>query len=134
MGNGSLRVGMQLAVHGQTTEWVHDRPKLLRASFLLSIGLENATDRERVVKQPVIEAGAPFPISRWYVRGESGEPWDGVLGARERKVVHVIGYVGEALRPKARIAAAVRFESSTFRIETRARARWNERAPSAMSL
>jgi hypothetical protein len=49
-------------------------------------------------------------------------------------VVHVIGYVGEALRPKSEIAAAVRFESSTFRIETRARARWNEREPSAMSL
>ncbi len=130
--NGGLRVGVNLAVHAQMLEWVHDRQKLQRACFLLSLELENLTDRERVVKMPSIDASAPFPISRWYVSGESGAPWDGRLGAHEKKSVRVIGYVGEALPPKAKIEATIHFESSTFRATTRARSRWNRVEPVLM--
>jgi hypothetical protein len=134
VGDGRLRVGMQLIVHGQTTEWVVDRQKLLRACFLLSMQVQNTTDDDRVVKKPVILASAPFPISRWYVSGESGEPWDGALNARERKTIHVIGYVGEALSPNTTLEATIHFESSTFRATTRARSRWNQVEPTHASL
>ena len=126
---GRLLARMELWVHGATTEWVRGREKPLRASFVLAIELENRTDARRSVKPPVIEASAPYPISRWYVRGESGQPWDGELAARERKVVFAIGYVGEELRPKTRIQATVRFESAAFQLATRARARWNDLEP-----
>jgi hypothetical protein len=129
----TLRARMELHVHGATTEWIRGHEKPLRTSFLLAIELENPTDAGRVVRPPTIASSAPYPISRWYVRtdgGSSGHPWDGKLAPRQRMLVHAIGYVGADLPRKAAIDAAVRFESSTFHLATRARARWNEIEPS----
>jgi hypothetical protein len=132
--DGRLRVGMELAVHGQNTEWVANKQKLQLACFVLSLDVENATDAERVVKKPVIASSVPFPISRWYLRGENGEPWDGKLVGRERKSVHVIGYLGAPVKPKTEVEATIQFESSTFRAKTRARSRWDHIEPTFAAL
>lgn len=131
--DGTLRAAIELIVHGQTTEWVNGREKPLRPCFLLSLELKNATDAVKIVKQPEIASQVPFPISRWYVKGEGGQPWNGRLAARERKTIHVIGYVGSELAPKTKVAAAIRFESSTFHATTLARSRWNRVEPSSVS-
>lgn len=131
---GRLRVGMQLAVHGQTTEWVANKQKLQLACFVLQLEVENVTDAERVVKKPAIVSRVSFPISRWYVRSQNGEPWDGKLGARERKSVHVIGYLGSPISPKTEVEARIEFESSTFRAKTRARSRWDRIEPTFAAL
>jgi hypothetical protein len=130
-----LRARMELHVHGATTEWIRGREKPLRASFVLAMEIENPTNAARIVRPPSIASSAPYPISRWYVRddrGRSGQPWDGKLAPRQRQLVHAIGYVGADLVPKTPIAAAVQFESSTFHLETRARARWNEIEPTQL--
>jgi hypothetical protein len=129
--DGNLRVGMELIVHGQTTEWVNGREKPLRPCFLLVLELENAAAAPRMVKAPEVVTHVPLPVSRWYVKGEAGTPWSGRLAAKERKTVHVIGYVGGDLAPAAKVEATVRFESSTFHATTRARSRWNSVEPSS---
>ncbi len=134
MQGGRLRAGMELVVHGQTTEWVQNRQKPLRACFLLSMEIENLTDSDRVVTQPAIVGSVPFPISRWYVRGGNGEAWSGDLKAREHKSVHVIGYLGEPVSPKTPVQAAIQFEASTFHATTRARSRWNHVEPTHTTL
>ncbi len=131
---GSLRVGMELIVHGQTTEWVVNRQKLQLACFLLSMEIRNSSDAERIVKQPRVVANVPFPISRWYSRGENGQPWDGKLKGQERKLIHVIGYVGKPISPKTRVDATIQFESATFHATTWARARWDRVEPTRLSL
>src|SRR5258706_9534560 len=120
--DAALRARMELVVHGETTEIVADRPKLLRACFLLRMEIENLAGEERTVKKPEIVAGVPFPISRWYLNGEDGAPWDGVVKAGERKSVHVIGYLGNPLKPGAAIDATIAFESLRLHATTRARA------------
>lgn len=65
-------------------------------------------------------------MSRWYVAGSDGQPWDGVLRARTKKLVHVIGYAGEAVQPGADVEATMHFESLNLRMKTRARAGWNQ--------
>lgn len=131
---GTLRVGMELAVHGQMKEWVNGREKQQLASFVLLLTVENRTDSERDVKPPSIESEVRFLVSRWYVRGESGEPWNGKLKAGERKSLNVIGYLGEPIPPKTPVTARIRFESTTFHASTRARSRWDRVEPTTASL
>jgi len=124
--NASLRTRMELVVFGQATEWINDRRKLQKACFALSMDVENLKTDERVVRKPMIEASVAFPISRWYVRGTPGAPWDGKLRAREKKFVYAIGYVGSAVTPETRLDADIHFEAMTLHTSTRALRRWDE--------
>ena len=124
--DASLRARMELVVHGQINEWVNDRQKLQSACFVLSMEIENLKGDERLVRKPTIEASVSFPISRWYVRGSMGEPWDGKLEPREKKSVYAIGYLGSAVSPKTKVDADIHFESLSVRTSTRALGRWNQ--------
>ena len=97
----------------------------VRASLLRQAFQQNASERERRVKQPEILGDVALPVSRWYRKGSDGARWDGALAAREKKSIQVIGYAGRALEPGARVDATIRFESMSARATARARPRWN---------
>ena len=123
--DASLRVRSDLYVHGQTTEIVDGREKELRAAYRLWLQIENRTDRALTVESPAIASSVPFPVSRWYLAGTAGEPWDGVLGPGETKTVHVIGYLGEPVLPGTELDASFRVGTLTVDTHARARRRWN---------
>lgn len=124
--SGDVSVRADLVVHGETTEIVHGREKPLRASFVLRMDLASRSAQKVTLRAPTLDANVALPVSRWYVVGGDGSPWDGVLDAGERKLVYVIGYVGEALKPGRDVEATVHFESLAFVTNARAHARWNE--------
>ena len=122
-------VRAQLIVHGDTVEQVNGRQKPLKACFLLRMEIENTAPTGITVAAPRLEAGVPLPVSRWYLAGTAGEPWDGRLGRGEKKTVHVIGYTGQALAPGTDVDATIRFESLVLEANARARGHWNEPEP-----
>ena len=78
------------------------------------------------LRQPTIDAKVGLPVSRWYAAGSDGEPWDGVMQAREKKLVHVIGYASEPVQPGTDVDATIHVASLTVRAKARARKRWNQ--------
>lgn len=122
----TLRVRTDLVVHGEHTETVGERQKLLRACFVLWMELENLTGEELALTPPAIQARVPFPVSRWYLEGGDGAPWDGKLGAGAKRSLHVIGYLGDVVEPGAVVDATVRFGSLAIPASARARRRWDQ--------
>lgn len=121
-----VNVLADLLVHGDTVEIIHGREKPLRASFVLRLDVANASAHDVTLHAPTLEGSVALPVSRWYVVGGDGTAWDGVMKAGEKKLVHVIGYVGAPLRPGTHVDATFRFESLTVAANVRARARWDE--------
>jgi hypothetical protein len=119
--NAAMRVHADFVLHGDSTEIVNGKEKDLKACFLLRMEIENKGAREVTLHAPTLDASVPLPVSRWYVAGGDGEPWDGVLRGGETKLVHVIGYAGDRVAPGTEMATTVRFESSSFDATARAR-------------
>lgn len=114
-----------LVVHGEKTEIVRGRPKLQKASFVWRLRIENRSAQRVAVPSPEVIGSAPFPISRWYVAGTAGAPWNGVVGPREKMVVHAIGYVGKPLAPFTPVTATLRVGSLAISAHTLARDHWD---------
>jgi hypothetical protein len=112
--------------HGESTEIVNGKEKLLRASFVLRLDLQNTRAVGVTLQPPTIEGTFPLPVSRWYAAGGAGEPWSGELSAGERRIVHVIGYIGEPIAPGTEVDAKVHLGSLSLSVRARARRRWNE--------
>jgi hypothetical protein len=118
---------LELVVHGEKTEIVRGAEKALRASFVLRMEVENGGVADVTLHAPSLDATpAALPVSRWYVAGTDGRPWDGVLRAGERELVYVIGYVAEPVPPGTDVDAAIHLGSLTVRATARARRRWND--------
>jgi Zn-finger nucleic acid-binding protein len=106
--DGTLRVCPELIVHGERTEIVDGHDKLIESCFRLWLEIENLSGEERTLAPVSIDGGAVhLPVSRWYREGGRGEPWNGVLGAREKVRVNVIGYIPEHVAPGTVIQAAI---------------------------
>jgi hypothetical protein len=125
------KVRAELIVHGETTEIVREKEKLLRASFVLRLELENLGAAPVTLHAPTIEAtsapaSALFPVSRWYIAGGDGQPWDGVLSSGEKKLVYVIGYAAEPLHPGTEVDATIHMDSLLLPSKVRARKRWSD--------
>jgi hypothetical protein len=122
-----LRVTADLSAHGEATEIVRGHPKHLRSSFRLGLRVENLSDETRRLDPPLLDGDGATPVvSRWYVLGEDGAPWDGVLAAHDAKRVNVIGYMGEPVAPGTRIRVEVRLGGLDAHVETYARKHWSE--------
>lgn len=67
-------------------------------------------------------------------RAAESNPDNKEVGPREKKVVHVIGYVGWAIEPKAKVDATIHFGSATFHATTRARSHWDQIEPTYAAL
>jgi hypothetical protein len=124
--SAAIGVRADLVLHGDSTEIVNGKEKDLKACFLLRMEIENKGARDVTLHAPTFDASVPLPVSRWYVAGGDGLPWDGVLQRGEKKIVHVIGYAGDPVPPGTEIATTVHFESSTFDATARARLLLNE--------
>jgi hypothetical protein len=124
--DGALRVTAELNAHGETTELVDGREKLLRASFVLRLELENLGGERVRLGPPAILARVPFPVSRWYVVGGDGRPWDGILDGGAKASVNAVGYLGEPVKPGTELEATVHVHSLVLRARARARGRWDE--------
>jgi hypothetical protein len=124
--DGALRVTAELIAHGETTELVNGREKLLRASFVLRLELKNLGSERVRLGPPAILARVPFPVSRWYVVGGDGRPWDGILDGGATASVNAVGYLGEPVRPGTELEATVHVHSLVLRARARARGRWDE--------
>jgi hypothetical protein len=121
-----LRVRSELIVHGEKTELIAGKPKLQRACFRLWMQLENTSEDQRVVERPTLDASIPLPVSRWFIEDSPGEEWDGVLRAREKRSVLVIGYVGEPVKAGTDVSAVIKLHSLELPATARARNRWHE--------
>jgi hypothetical protein len=124
--DGALRVTAELNAHGETTELVDGREKLLRASFVLRLELENLGGERVRVGPPAIVARVPFPVSRWYVVGGDGRPWDGIFDGGAKASVNAVGYLGEPVKPGTELEATVHINSLVLVARARARGRWDE--------
>jgi hypothetical protein len=124
--DGALRVTAELNAHGETTEVVDGREKLLRASFVLRLELENRGGERVRLGPPAILARVPFPVSRWYVVGGDGRPWDGILDGGAKASVNAVGYVGEPVKPGTELEVIVHVHSLVLRARARARGRWDD--------
>ena len=121
--DGRLRVCPELVVHGERTEIVAGHDKLIESCFRLWLEIENLTGEERTLAPASIDGGAVhFPVSRWYREGGRGEAWNGVLGAREKVRVNVIGYIPEHVAPGTAITAAISVDALRLGASTEARA------------
>jgi hypothetical protein len=119
-----LMVVAQPFMHGESTEIVNGKEKPLRTSFVVRLSLENGgADVE--LARPTLESSVPLPVSRWYVAGTNGEPWDGALRSGEKKTVHLIGYAGEPVDPGTEVTGMIKIESLTLPLKVRARKRWD---------
>jgi hypothetical protein len=123
--DGTLSVLTELVVHGEATEIIHGRPKLQRAHFVVRLTLKNLSASRRVLEPPRVVAAVAMPVSRWYVVGTDGRPWDGLLNPGEERRVHAIGYLTEPVRPGSEIDATVSIGQMATRATVRARARWD---------
>lgn len=124
--NASTRVRAELILHAEGTEIVNDEPKLLKACFLVRMDIANTSNEVMTFHAPTIDTIAPFEVSRWYVAGTAGEPWDGVLPPGAERSVHAIGYAGRPLRAGEEVPATIRFESLDLQTSARARGHWND--------
>ena len=124
--DGALRVAAELNAHGETTELVDGREKLLRASFVLRLELENLGGERVRLGPPAIVARVPFPVSRWYVVGGDGRPWDGIFDGGAKASVNAVGYLGEPVKPGTELEATVHIDSLVLVARARARGRWDE--------
>jgi hypothetical protein len=120
-----LRARAELTAHGEATEIVRGKEKQLRSSFRLGIEIQNVSRVTLTLPEPSLEGPVPLPVSRWYVVGSDGRPWDGVIEAGERILVNVIGYLGEPVQPGTTIDATIRLDSLVLHASTRARRHWN---------
>jgi hypothetical protein len=87
--------------------------------------ITNLTRRAMTLASPAVRGQAGYPVSRWYVVGSDGKPWDGVLAGGETKSVNVIGYLRDAVRPGTRLDAEVAISSLVVPVTTKARRRWD---------
>jgi hypothetical protein len=115
----------EMTAHGEATEVVRGREKRLRPSFRVGLELENTRGAAITLDAPVVEGREGFPVSRWYLLGGDGRPWDGVIAAGQKKSVNVIGYLGERVQPGAKLDATVHLGSLVLHAATRARKRWD---------
>jgi len=125
MDNGRLRVRTELMAHGEATEVVRGHDKRVRASFRLGMEIQNTSGTRLTLEEPTLVGRVAFPVSRWYVLGGDGEPWDGVIDAGDEKWINVIGYLGEPVQPGTELEASVRFDSLVIPVSARARGHWN---------
>jgi hypothetical protein len=123
--DGRLRARAELTAHGEATEIVRGKEKQLRSSFRLGIEIENVSGATLTLPEPSLEGPVPLPVSRWYVVGSDGRPWDGVIEAGAKILVNVIGYLGEPVQPGTTIDATARLDSLVLHASTRARRHWN---------
>lgn len=85
-------------------------------SFQLRLELENLTGEEITVAKPRIEAkDLEFRIDRWFVEKTKGEQWNGVLKAKEKQTIMVIGYPSDSVTPGTKVD--VRIEIHGLKIE-----------------
>ena len=119
-------VRMEPILHGESTEIVNGEEKTTPASFVLRMELENGGAASITLRAPTLGAAPALPVSRWYVVGGDGRPWDGVLGPGEKKLVYAIGYAAAPVRAGANVRVTVQLESLSVATTVRARARWNE--------
>lgn len=124
--SATTEVRAELIVHAEGTELVNGEPKLLKACFLVRMDVTNTSTGAVAVHAPTIDTLAPFEVSRWYVAGTAGEPWDGALAAGATAHVNVIGYAGQPLRAGEEVPATIRFESLDIQTKARARAHWGD--------
>lgn len=123
---GALRGRAVLTAHGEATEIVNGHEKPLRASFRVGLELENLSAKKLALELPTIEGRAGYPISRWYELSGDGRPWDGSLAAGEKKVINIIGYLADHVKPGTDLEARVHVQSLVFETKTKARRRWNK--------
>ncbi|MBK7586108.1 MAG: hypothetical protein IPI67_38725 [Myxococcales bacterium] len=122
--SATLRAAVDLVVHGEHSELVHGREKLLRAAYRAHVRLENLTERPLTLARPELHGAMPFPVARWYVLGSDGRPFDGVLGAREKRSVYLIGYLRSDVSPGDELDATLTVEGLAFDLHARARRKW----------
>jgi Zn-finger nucleic acid-binding protein len=122
--DGTLRVCPELVVHGERVEIVDGHDKLIESCFRLWLEIENLTGEARALSPASLDGGAAvhLPVSRWYREGGRGEPWDGVLGAREKVRVNVIGYIPEHVAPGTVVDTRIAVGALSFGARTEARA------------
>ena len=119
--NETLRLRTQLIAHGERTDRIDGRDKLLRAAFVLRLEIANLSHEAVALDKPTIKSDVPFPISRWYVETGDGQHWDGTLAATEQKSVRAIGYLGEPVKPGVQLDATIELASLTVDVTARAR-------------
>ena len=112
--------------NGESSEIVRGKEKPLRTSFVVRIDVTNTGAADLAFARPTLESSIALPVSRWYVPGTDGQPWDGVLRAHETKRVHVIGYAAEPLQPGARLSATLRFGALSVPLSAVAKKRWDQ--------
>lgn len=122
---GGAKVRAELVLHGDSVEVVNGKEKPLDACFVVRLELESAGGRV-TLQAPTLEASVPMPVSRWYVAGTDGAPWDGKLERGERKLVQVIGYTGARVAPGTELAARIHVGSATLDARAKAKKRWDE--------
>jgi Zn-finger nucleic acid-binding protein len=119
--DGTLRVCPELIVHGERTEIVDSHDKLIESCFRLWLEIENLTGEARTLAPASIDGGAVhLPVSRWYREGGRGEAWNGVLGAREKVRVNVIGYIPEHVAPGTAVKASIAVDALRLGASTEA--------------
>lgn len=95
-----LRVCTDIVLHGERFERVNGEPKKIGSSFRVWLEIENVGETDRTLETPSLEAGAfVLPVSRWYLEGGAGERWDGVVRARTKVRVNVIGDAATPVAP-----------------------------------
>lgn len=122
--NDRLRVAADLIVHGEHSELVRGREKLLKAAFVVNLELENLSDQAWTLGRPEITGALRFPVERWYTLGTEGEPWSGALAAREKRSLYVIGYLSSDVTPGNAIHATLTLDGLRLELDTRARRKW----------
>jgi hypothetical protein len=128
---GPLRVRAELSAHGQSVETVRGHEKPIRASFRVGLAIENTGHERLTLEAPSVD-GSPIgmPVTRWYLLGSDGRPWDGVIEGGGSRCVNAIGYLPEPAPPGTRLDATVRLrDGSSHALElhasTFARKHWN---------
>lgn len=124
--DGATSVRLDLIVHAEGTEIVGGAEKRLEAAFVLHMDVANQTDEPVTLARPTIATSAPFEVSRWYVAGTDGTPWDGALDGHEEASIVVVGYAGAPLDATDEIFADVHFGDMVIHTNARPRRHWNE--------
>lgn len=113
-----LRVCADFVVHGERVERVNGEPKKIGASFRLWLEIENVGDADRALAPPVLRGAFALPVSRWYRDGGAGERWSGVLRAKEKVRVNVIGDAATPIAPGTPIRARAAIDGVELALET----------------
>lgn len=119
-----LRVAADLVVHGEHSEIVLGREKLLHAAYRVHLQLENTSDQSVTVSRPKITGNKAFDFARWYVLGTEGQPWNGRLAPHTKLSVYVIGGTGFEVRPGDDVQATLVIDDIELALATKARQKW----------